>query len=87
MNPFYIYLILINAIGMLLMLADKSKAKKGSSRIPEKLLLGLGLLGGSLGCTLGMYIFHHKTRKQAFAMGFPAALFLHIVLLCFYLHN
>lgn len=87
MNPIYIYLIIINAAGFLFMLADKSKAKKGSSRIPEKLLLGLGLLGGSLGCTLGMYIFHHKTRKQAFAMGFPAALFLHIVLLCFYLHN
>lgn len=87
MNPIYIYLIIINAAGFLFMLADKLKAKNGVFRIPEKLLLGLGFLGGSLGCTLGMYIFHHKTRKQAFAMGFPAALFLHIVLLYFYLHN
>ena len=87
MNPFYIYLILINAAGFLFMLADKLKAKNGVFRIPEKLLLGLGFLGGSLGCTVGMYVFHHKPRKQAFAMGFPATLFLHIVIIAYFLHK
>ena len=87
MNPFYIYLILINAIGMLLMLADKSKAKKGAFRIPEKVLFGINFLGGSLGCTLGTYLFRHKTQKPAFAMGFPATLCLHILILAYWLHK
>ena len=87
MNPFCIYLILINAIGLLLMLADKSKAKKGSYRIPEKVLLGFCFLGGSLGGTLGMYLFRHKTQKPAFAMGFPATLCLHILIFFYILHK
>ena len=87
MNPFCIYLILINAIGLLLMLADKSKAKKGAYRIPEKVLLGFCFLGGSLGGTLGMYLFRHKTQKPAFAMGFPATLCLHILIFFYILHK
>ena len=87
MNPFYIYLILINAIGLLLMLADKSKAKKSAYRIPEKVLLGFCFLGGSLGGTLGMYLFRHKTKKQAFTMAFPATLCLHILIFFYILHK
>ena len=87
MNPFYFYLILINALGLLLMLADKSKAKKGAYRIPEKILLGICFLGGSFGCTVGMYLFRHKTQKLLFSMGFPATACLHILLLAYILHK
>ena len=81
MNPVYYYLLIINAVGLLIMLTDKVNAIKNKRRIPEKLLLGIGLLGGSLGCTIGMLLFRHKTRKFRFMMGFPAMLCLHLIIL------
>ena len=79
------YLILINAATFLLMRCDKQKAQRRQWRIPEATLLGLGLLGGSLGGTLGMLCFSHKTKKPAFSVGYPVMLFLHIGLLLWFL--
>ena len=56
--------------------ADKRRAKKGQWRIPEKTLLILPLLGGSVGGILGMAVFHHKTRHWYFRWGLPAMLLL-----------
>ena len=83
MNPVFCYLLIINASGLLCMLADKLKAKKAKYRIPEKILLGIAFLGGSLGCTAGMYLFRHKTRKPAFRMVLPALSLLHIIIFWF----
>lgn len=71
-----IYLVLINAIGLLFMLADKHRAKKDMWRIPENTLLGIALLGGSVGCLLGMRVFRHKTRKAKFYVGIPVMIVL-----------
>ena len=71
MKLLLIYLLLINAAGFTLMLADKYKAKKNLWRIPEATLLGCALLGGSLGCLLGMHIAHHKTKHLRFSLGLP----------------
>lgn len=68
------YLLTINAVGLLIMLADKEKAKKHLWRIPEATLLTVAALGGSLGCLAGMRLFRHKTRKPKFYLGFPAIL-------------
>ena len=65
------YLILVNALGFVLMLADKRKARKKKWRIPEAVLLGTAVLGGSAGCLLGMYLFRHKTRHLSFFAGLP----------------
>ena len=66
-----LYLLIINALGLLIMLADKEKAKKHLWRIPESTLLTVALLGGSIGCYAGMRLFHHKTRKPKFYIGVP----------------
>lgn len=66
-----IYLLIINAAGLLIMLADKQKARKNLWRIPEATLLTVALLGGSIGSFLGMRLFHHKTRKPKFYIGIP----------------
>ena len=66
------YLLIINAVGFLIMLADKEKAKKHRWRIPESTLLTVAALGGSIGCYAGMRVFHHKTRKPKFYIGIPA---------------
>ena len=76
------YLILINALAFLLMLADKQRAKKHRWRIPESVLLGAAALGGSLGALLGMYLCHHKTRKPKFFIAVPLLLAVQAVLLC-----
>lgn len=79
---FYVqcYLLLINAAGLFLMLADKRKAVKGRRRIPEASLMGAAMLGGSFGVLIGMRLFRHKTRKETFAVGVPLLLCFHITI-------
>ena len=43
------YLVLVNAAGFVLMLSDKRKAISGAWRIPETTLIGVAVLGGSVG--------------------------------------
>lgn len=80
MELILLYLLLINAIGFLLMLADKEKAKKNKWRIPEVTLLGVALVGGSLGTFLGMKAARHKTRKPVFSIGVPFIFVLQVLL-------
>ena len=80
-----IYLILINAIALVLMLADKQFAVNKAWRIPEKVLLGAAFIGGSLGCLLGMKLFRHKTRKPRFSIGVPVILAIQAVAFVYYL--
>lgn len=75
-----LYLVLINAAGFLLMLADKRKAIKKKWRVPEATLMTVAAFGGSLGSLLGMYTFRHKTKHPKFYLGIPALLVLHAVL-------
>lgn len=70
-----------NLLGMILMGADKSRAKRGAWRIPEKTFFLLAVLGGSVGCWLGMYLFHHKTRHGYFVVGMPLILIAQILIL------
>ena len=71
------YLLLINAVGFLIMCIDKLLAKKQARRVPERTLLWIAALGGSLGSLLGMLIAHHKTRKAKFYITVPLLLVLH----------
>ncbi len=79
MKPLLIYLLLINAAGALLMLTDKRRAKNNLWRIPERVLLLVAFLGGSLGSLLGMYLFHHKTRHMKFQILLPLFFFIQTV--------
>lgn len=79
MKYLYLYLIIINALGLLLMLVDKQKAKHGAWRIPERTLILVAALGGSLGSWIGMQTFRHKTKHLKFTIGIPILLALHII--------
>lgn len=74
MKYFLLYLLLINALGFLLMLIDKWKAKHNRWRIPEATLMGVAALGGSIGSLLGMYTVRHKTKHLKFTVGIPLIL-------------
>ena len=78
-----LYLLLINAVGFILMLVDKFKAKKNLWRIPEATLMTVAALGGSIGSLLGMYTVRHKTKHVKFTVGIPSILILQIALVLF----
>lgn len=80
-----IYLLIINAVGIFFMLADKQKAKKKQWRIPEATLMGIAAVGGSVGVLIGMYAFRHKTKHAKFYIGVPLLLILQIGLAVLYL--
>lgn len=72
------YLIAVNVLAFALMGLDKSKARRGAWRIPEKVLFLAALLGGSLGALLGMFAFRHKTKHLRFVLGLPVILLLQL---------
>ena len=74
MQFFIPYLLIINAAGFLVMLADKQYARKNLWRIPEATLLAVAVVGGSIGMLIGMYTVRHKTRHLRFTLGVPAIL-------------
>lgn len=61
----------LSIIGLISMAVDKSKAKRGAWRIPEKVLFAIAFLGGGLGSLIGMYAFRHKTKHTSFIIGIP----------------
>lgn len=55
---------------------DKSYARHGESRTPERTLHVIGLLGGWPGAWLAQQIFRHKSRKVEFQRVFWATVIL-----------
>ena len=58
------YLIALNVVTFFVYGIDKWKAKRAKWRIREAALLGLAVLGGSIGALLGMKVWHHKTMHK-----------------------
>ena len=81
------WLILVNLTAFILYGMDKSYAKKGARRIPERTLLFWAWIGGSIGAFLGMKIFHHKTLKPKFAVTVPLLMVLEFVICGFCLYQ
>ena len=75
-----LYLLIINAVGFLLLMVDKFKAKKNLWRIPEATLMGVAAIGGSVGALIGMYTVRHKTKHLKFTLGIPLILAVQVVL-------
>ena len=66
------------------MFLDKQKAKRGKWRISEKTLFLFAIIGGSLGSTLGMHLFRHKTKHWYFKLGMPLILIIQIILIIYF---
>ncbi len=76
-----IYLVVVNVVAFIMYGVDKQKAIKKSYRIPEKQLLGVACMGGSIGAYLGMRIFRHKTLHVQFYLGIPAIFIIQVIIL------
>ena len=78
------WLILINVVTFCAFGLDKWKAKRKEKkesvrRIPEKRLLALAALGGSVGALLGMRAFRHKTLALQILIPFGLWLYFHVI--------
>lgn len=80
-----VYLIVVNISAVAVYGWDKLSAKQGWQRVPEKILLLLALLGGSVGAMAAMTFSRHKTRHLKFIYGVPMIFVLQIAALV-YLH-
>ena len=95
-----IYLAVINVVTFFMYGIDKwrstsgrllptgrKKAKNSKWRIRETALLGLAVLGGSIGAWLGMKVWHHKTLHKKFKYGVPAIIIVQLALIGYILYR
>lgn len=72
----------INITAFMVMMLDKVKSRKNKAeRISEGTLFFMAAAFGSVGVYLGMFVFHHKTRKWHFIIGIPLMMLQNIVFL------
>ena len=75
------YFIVISVITAIITVYDKFSAKHlPRIRIPEKVLLIMGFMGGALAEFITMKIIRHKTRHKKFMRGLPVMIVLHLVI-------
>ena len=65
----------------------RKKAKNSKWRIRETALLGLAVLGGSIGAWLGMKVWHHKTQHKKFRYGVLAIIIVQLALIGYFLYR
>lgn len=75
-----VYLILINLFAVAITISDKQRAKKGKWRVPEKTLLLVSALGGSVAMLITMHKIRHKTKHPKFMIGIPAIIAAQVLL-------
>ena len=75
----FLYIVCLNLVTFVIMFADKRRAIKHQWRMPEKTILLLSLIGGSLGSLCGMFVFRHKTKHLSFRILLPLFFIFHIV--------
>ena len=68
-----IYFLVISLVAIIVCIYDKkiSKKNKVELRIPEKNLLIISALGGSIAMLLTMLAIRHKTKHVKFMLGIP----------------
>ncbi|MBQ6789319.1 MAG: DUF1294 domain-containing protein [Clostridia bacterium] len=73
-----IYLALISLTSIITTAWDKHCAKRDMWRVPEKTLLILSALGGSVAMYITMKTIRHKTKHPKFMVGIPVIIFLQV---------
>jgi uncharacterized membrane protein YsdA (DUF1294 family) len=66
----FLYLLSVNLVTAGYYGFDKSRARRQGRRVPEVVLHGLAVAGGTPGAWLGMRLFRHKTIKGEFRLVF-----------------
>ena len=72
------YIVIVNIAAFCMFGIDKNAAIRQKQRIPNKVLLFMAFIGGSIGTLAGMYTFRHKTKKWYYTVTVPVLLILQI---------
>ena len=78
-----VYVTIISVISIIVCFYDKkiSKLNKVALRTPEKWLLILSALGGSVAMFLTMLLIRHKTKHLKFMVGIPIIMVIQAVMI------
>ena len=79
-----IYIAVLWIISAFLTVYDKTAAKQGWWRTPERTLLWLGFLGGAGIMFPIMKLIRHKTQKKKFMISLPLFMAVHLLLVALY---
>ena len=79
------YILVMSSVAFCVCGADKFAAQRQKSRVPEKVLFLLSVLGGSVGMYLGMFTFRHKTKHWYFVVGIPAIILVQAALILYFI--
>lgn len=73
LSIFLAYILVISVISIIVCIYDKKISKKNrvELRTPEKTLLFLSALGGSVAMFITMLLIRHKTKHFKFMVGIP----------------
>ncbi len=61
---------------------DKRQARRGGSRVPEKMLHACEFVGGWGGALVAQRVWHHKTKKRSYQLIFWTIGVLHAAMWC-----
>ena len=85
---FLAYIALISLISIIVCIYDKgiSKKNKVELRVPEKTLMLLSAIGGSVAMYITMLLIRHKTKHVKFMLGIPLIIALHAAIVYLLFH-
>lgn len=77
---FSVWLAVISMISAVVTLYDKAASKSRKWRVPEKILMLLGFVGGATAMYVVMQLIRHKTKHKKFMIGLPVFIVIHLAL-------
>ena len=88
LSIFLAYILVISIISIIVCIYDKKISKKNrvELRTPEKTLLLLSALGGSVAMFVTMLLIRHKTKHFKFMVGIPVIMVLQAVAIFLLFH-
>ena len=88
LSIFIAYIAIISLVSVIVCIYDKKISKKNrvELRTPEKTLLILSALGGSIAMYITMLTIRHKTKHVKFMLGIPVIMALQAVLVYLLFH-
>ena len=88
LSIFLAYIAIISLISVIVCIYDKKISKKNrvELRTPEKTLMLLSALGGSVAMFITMQIIRHKTKHVKFMLGIPLIIIVQAVIVFLLFH-
>lgn len=77
-----IYIAAVSVLAVILTVYDKyASEKRPRHRIPERVLMLTGALGGAIAMYFVMQLIRHKTQHKKFMIGLPVCIVVHLAII------